>query len=184
MATLSNSLFLVLLLAALRWTPTLNAKKPLISRHDSQKQTVTNIQFYFHDTPSGNTPSAIKVAEAPSSTNSPTLFGNVFIADDPLTETPDPKSKEVGRAQGLYAMASQQELALLMTLTYQFTAGEFNGSSIVIVGKNSVMHKVRELPVVGGTGVFRFARGYALASTYSFNTVGDAIVGYNVTVIH
>ncbi|KAG6604995.1 dirigent protein 23-like [Cucurbita moschata] len=171
MANLSLSFSFILLLAALPWTRTLHAKK-------------TNVQFYFHDTVTGKTPSAIKVAEAPTSAKSPTLFGVVFIIDDPLTEKPDPKSKEVGRAQGLYASAAQQEVGLLMTLTYQFTAGEFNGSSIVIVGKNSVFHKVRELPVVGGTGAFRFARGYALARTYWFNAAGDAIVGYNVTVLH
>ncbi|XP_038902199.1 dirigent protein 23 [Benincasa hispida] len=184
MTNLSVAFSLILLIATLPWIQSLNPKKPVISRHDSQKQTVSNIQFYFHDTVSGKTPSAVKVAEAPTTGNSPTLFGAVFIADDPLTESPDPKSKEVGRAQGLYGSAGQQELGLMMALTYEFTAGEFNGSSIVVVGKNSVMHTVRELPVVGGTGVFRMARGYALARTYWVNTVGDAIVGYNVTVIH
>ncbi|CAK9315338.1 unnamed protein product [Citrullus colocynthis] len=181
MANLSVAFSFILLMATLPWIQSLSTKKPVISRHVSQKQTVTNIQFYFHDTVSGKTPSAVKVAEAPTTGKSPTLFGAVFIADDPLTESPDPKSKEVGRAQGLYGSAGQQELGLMMALTYEFTAGEFNGSSIVVLGKNSVMHTVRELPVVGGTGVFRLARGYALARTYWLNSVGDAIVGYNKT---
>ena len=37
---------------------------------------------------------------------------------------------------------------------------------------------------MAGTGVFRFARGYAIAQTHWFNIMGDAIVEYNVTVIH
>ncbi|XP_022146249.1 dirigent protein 23 [Momordica charantia] len=186
MAKLSITSFslTVLVVLALPWTQALNAKKTVISRRDSQNQTVTNIQFYFHDIVSGKTPTAVRVAEAPMTSKSPTLFGALFIVDDPLTETPNPKSKEVGRAQGLYGSAGQQELGLFMALTYEFTAGEYNGSSICILGKNSVMHQVRELPVVGGTGVFRLARGYALARTYWFNAAGDAIVGYNVTVIH
>ncbi|MFQ6635341.1 hypothetical protein Gotur_012196 [Gossypium turneri] len=38
------------------------------------------------------------------------------------------------------------------------------------------------MPIVGGSGIFRFARGYALAKTVWFNKNGDAIVEYNVTV--
>ena len=107
------------------------------------------------------------------------------MMDDPLTVGPDPKSKLVGRAQGLYGIACQDEMSLIMALSYSFIDGPYKGSTISIMGRNSVMHPVRELPVVGGTGLFRMARGYALAHTYSFDTkAGDAIVGYNVTIIH
>lgn len=107
------------------------------------------------------------------------------MADDPLTEGPDRSSKLVGRAQGLYAFASQQEIALLMVLNFAFMEGKYNGSSISIVGRNSVLEAVREMPIVGGSGLFRYARGYALAHTFwSDKEKGDAIVEYNVTVLH
>lgn len=69
---------------------------------ESGKDKVTNLQFYFHDTLSGKNPTAVKVAQAADTDKSPTLFGATFMVDDALTETADPKSKLVGRAQGLY----------------------------------------------------------------------------------
>ena len=70
-----------------------------------------------------------------------------------------------------------------MTVTYSFTRGRFNGSSLSVVGRNPIMSEVREMPVVGGTGVFRFARGYCFARTYSMDQM-DAVIGSNVTVLH
>ncbi|KAI9123575.1 hypothetical protein K1719_004875 [Acacia pycnantha] len=161
---------LVLLMVALRAT----AAEP------ETKETVTNLHFYFHDIVSGNNPSAIRVVQPADSYKLTTLFGAVVMVDDPLTETPDPNSKLVGRAQGLYTSACQRELGLLMSMSFSFT----DGSSISILGKNSALNPVREMAVVGGTGKFRMARGYALAQTHWFNAAGDAIVAYNVTVVH
>ncbi|KAF5752025.1 dirigent protein 23-like [Tripterygium wilfordii] len=107
------------------------------------------------------------------------------MADDPLTVRPDPNSKLVGRAQGLYGSAGQTIISLIMDMSLIFTDGCYNGSSLSISGINRALNPVREIPIVGGTGIFRMARGFAIASTYSFNvTSGDAIVGYNVTVFN
>lgn len=105
--------------------------------------------------------------------------------DDPLTFGPEPTSKLVGRAQGIYASASQSELGFLMVLNYVFLEGKYNGSTLSILGHNAALSEVREMPIVGGSGVFRFARGYAQAktSTFDFKT-GDAVVEYNVYVFH
>ena len=155
------------------------------SKSEDTKEKVTNLQFYFHDTLSGKNPPAVRVAQAPETDKSPTLFGAILMADDPLTETHDPQSKLVGRAQGLYGSAGQHELGLIMAMSFSFTEGVYNGSSISILGRNSAMSPVREMPVVGGTGFFRMARGYALAQTHWLDPLtGDAIVGYNVTVVH
>ncbi|KAL8204818.1 hypothetical protein R6Q57_010441 [Mikania cordata] len=68
---------------------------------------------------------------------------------------------------------------------YVFDDERFNGSTLSVLGRNPVTSPVRELPVVGGTGVFRFASGYAEARTLFVNeTNGDAIVEYNVYVLH
>ncbi|OMO68829.1 Plant disease resistance response protein [Corchorus olitorius] len=105
------------------------------------------------------------------------------MMDNPLTVGPEPDSELVGRAQGIYASASQTEVGLLMVLNMAFTQGKYNGSSLSVLGRNSVYKRVREMPVVGGSGVFRFARGYALAETHFVN-VTTAVMEYNVYVFH
>ncbi|GAY62391.1 hypothetical protein CUMW_217370 [Citrus unshiu] len=72
-----------------------------------------------------------------------------------------------------------------MSMSFVFVDGPYNGSSISLLGNNRAMNPVREMPIVGGTGFFRLAPGYAVAQTHwmDFKT-GDAIVGYNVTVVH
>uniref|UniRef100_A0A1J3H5E4 Dirigent protein n=1 Tax=Noccaea caerulescens TaxID=107243 RepID=A0A1J3H5E4_NOCCA len=152
---------------------------------ESGKDKVTNLQFYFHDTLSGKNPTAVKVAQAADTDKSPTLFGATFMVDDALTETADPKSKLVGRAQGLYGSSCKEELGLIMAMSFSFEDGPYKDSTISMIGKNSAMNPIREMPIVGGTGIFRMARGYAIAQTNWFDPkTGDAIVGYNVTVVH
>lgn len=107
------------------------------------------------------------------------------MIDDPLTEEPEASSKLVGRAQGIYAFASQHDSGLLMVLNFAFIEGMYNGSTLSILGRNPFMDTIREMPIVGGSGVFRYARGYALAKTFSISQkTGNAVVQYNVCVLH
>lgn len=177
MASAAKHLILIIASVTIFFHSTEASKKPKISK----------MEFYMHDIVGGPNPTAVRVAGR-SNFSSPdqiaSMFGSVFVIDNPLTVTPHPNSSVVGRAQGIYAMASQHnEFSLLMTLTYNFVAGRFNGSSFSVVGRNPVMNEVREMPIVGGTGMFRFAKGYCLAKTASFRQM-DAVIGYNVTLIH
>ncbi|KAM3695558.1 hypothetical protein ACJW31_07G141800 [Castanea mollissima] len=129
--------------------------------------------------------SAVAVAEASTTNKSPTSFGLVNIYDNPLTEGPEPTSKLVGRAQGLYGSAGQQELDLLVAMNFVFTTGKFSGSSLTILGRNAVFHPIREMPIVGATGAFRLARGFVTAKTHVLNfTSGDAIIQYHAVASH
>ncbi|KAK9156615.1 hypothetical protein Scep_003189 [Stephania cephalantha] len=160
---------------------TMNAKP-----YKFPKEKLTHLHFYFHDIVAGPNVTAVRVAEAPTTNSSNTLFGMVVAADEPLTETPDRSSKLLGRAQGLYASTGQKETNLLMAFNFVFTEGnKYNGSTVSVLGRNAVFDKVREMPIVGGTGVFRFARGYVLAKTFIFDLkTGNAVVEYNVYVLH
>ncbi|WOH00135.1 hypothetical protein DCAR_0519493 [Daucus carota subsp. sativus] len=151
-----------------------------------KKEKLSHLHFYFHDIVSGRHPTAVRVASAAITNTSSTGFGAVVMIDDPLTVGPEPGSKQVGRAQGIYASASLSEAGtLLMVLNYAFTEGKYNGSTLSILGRNPVFSAVREMPVVGGSGLFRFARGYAQARTHFFDLkTGDAVVEYNVYVFH
>ncbi|KMT01436.1 hypothetical protein BVRB_9g214440 [Beta vulgaris subsp. vulgaris] len=152
-------------------------------RYGHEHKTV--IQFYFHDVRSGDVPTVALIAQPVEARSFASGFGNLFMADDPLTVSPDPNSKLVGRAQGFYGSASQESVSYIMGLTYGFVDGIYNESSVVICGRNSIVNRVREFPVVGGTGIFRMARGFAVAQTYFHNsTTHNAIVGYNITVFH
>ncbi|XP_052137039.1 dirigent protein 2-like [Oryza glaberrima] len=144
----------------------------------------THIHFYFHDKITGPSPSAVQVVSPPNKT-SPTSFGTVYVMDDPLTEGPDPRSKPVGRAQGMYLSSDQVRIGFLQAMNIVLTAGLYNGSVITVLGSNHISDSIREMPVVGGTSAFRFARGYAQARTYFLDSNGlDAIVEYNVYVFH
>ncbi|GJW93218.1 dirigent protein 22-like protein [Tanacetum coccineum] len=81
-------------------------------------------------------------------------------------------------------ISSIEDFGFLMTMNLAFSDGDFNGSTLSLLGRNPVLHEYREVPIVGGSGVFRMARGIATAKTYTFNLLGDAIVEYNVIVSH
>ncbi|GFP91514.1 dirigent protein 1 [Phtheirospermum japonicum] len=131
-------------------------------------QKVTHLHFYLHDIVSGSSPTNIPIA-----------------MDDLLTEGPSPDSEIVGRAQGLFGSTSLEEIAYHMTFNFVFTNGKYNGSTLSVIGHNPFLHEYRELSIVGGSGVFRLARGAAVLKTLTYNsTSGDAIVEYNVIILH
>ncbi|KAM7475142.1 hypothetical protein LguiB_022385 [Lonicera macranthoides] len=130
---------------------------------------LTKIRFYFHDQVGTANATAVTVAQANNSASSSTYFGMVNIMDDPLTVGPDLSSKLVGRAQGLYATASLEEVALFNAINFIFTEGEYNGSTLSVLGYNPHFHLYREMPIVGGSGFFRLARGVAIFKNYYAN---------------
>ncbi|KAL3814045.1 hypothetical protein ACJIZ3_015313 [Penstemon smallii] len=140
------------------------------------KESVAKVHFYVQDVLGGENITVYEVARATISSNSPTTFGQVRVLDDLLTAEPDFNSQEIGRVQGLITSADLETFALAMNLNFVFTAGKYNGSTISILGRNQIDNEYRELPVVGGTGIFRMARGYAITNTYSY----DAVTNYGV----
>jgi len=150
------------------------------------KEKLSHFRFYWHDILTGSNPSAIQISPSVPKYNTTTSFGLVRILDNPLTLGPELSSKQVGRAEGLYASASRSELSLLMVMNFALTEGKYNGSTITIMGRNRALGKVsREMPVIGGSGIFRFARGYALVKTHSSDPkTMQATVEYNVYVLH
>ncbi|KAI3458403.1 hypothetical protein Pfo_015066 [Paulownia fortunei] len=141
---------------------------------DQAKETRTKLHFYFQDVLGGDSPTVWKVAEsgitstsATTFAASPSSFGLIYMADNLLTDGPEPDSKIVGRAQGMIAFADLHDIAIYMVVNIVFTEGKYSGSTISILGRNLLSEEERELPIVGGTGVFRMARGIAVTSTRS-----------------
>lgn len=156
-----------------------SAAEELTFLHDGclGKEKVAKLEIYVHDLRVGNpTPTVYEVAAASITPNSPTSFGSIHVADDLVTSGPDINSAAVGRIQGLTTSADLAVNAVALNLNIVFTAGRVNGSTISILGRNQVSDAQRELAVAGGTGVFRFARGYAIQTT----TYYDAATFYGV----
>ncbi|WZY83764.1 hypothetical protein YC2023_030148 [Brassica napus] len=147
-----------------------------------RKEKLTFFRVYWHDIQSGTDPSSV-VLRPPLSNSS--FFGAVTMIDNRLTTDVPRNSTVVGHAQGIYAGASRGEIGYLMVLSFAFKTGKYNGSTISVLGRNIVFSKVREMPVVGGSGMFRFASGYVEARTKSFEyKTGEATVEYNCYVVH
>ncbi|KAJ4750897.1 Dirigent protein [Rhynchospora pubera] len=150
---------------------------------EQDNTTTTHLHFYLHDTLSGSNPSAVRVAGLnPNATS--LSFGDIVIFDDPLTKEPDLNSTLVGRGQGYYTHVSKEDLTLMMVVNLVFLEGRFNGSTLSVIGRNSVLNKVREFPIVGGTGAFRGATGWVLDQTYSVDPrTGDGIFEFDVFLV-
>ncbi|CAN6335695.1 unnamed protein product [Urochloa humidicola] len=166
--------------------PLLILPSPAAAAAASGGEKDTHIKLYWHDVVSGPSPTAVQVARADATNTSKTGFGAVVVIDDPLTEGPDLKSsKPLGRAQGTYIAAGKDEVSLMMNMNFVFQSGKYNGSTVAIMGRNAVFDAVREMAVVGGSGVVRMARGYAQARTHTFDLkTGDATVEYNLYIKH
>ncbi|KAJ1689964.1 hypothetical protein LUZ63_014119 [Rhynchospora breviuscula] len=155
----------------------------IVSHAAVEKQ--SHIRFYWHEWTSGPNQTAVSVAQAPEFKKSLTNFSDVFVFDDPLRTGPDENSQLVGKAQGIHAAAGLYKIELLVAMNIVFTDGEFNGSTIAVLGHNEVLTTVREMPIVGGGGLFRFARGYVQLRTYFFDQKIDyAVLECNVFVNH
>ncbi|KAL1540946.1 Dirigent protein 19 [Salvia divinorum] len=147
----------------------------------AQKQKLSRFRIYWHDITSGTPPSSIPIVKPVIKTG----FGQINMIDNPLTLGPELSSKAVGKAQGFYGLASQEELGFLMAMNFFFTTGKYNGSSITILGRNAVFDHVREMPIIGGAGLFRWARGYVQARTHDLDLKsGDTTVEYTIYVMH
>ncbi|PWA34897.1 plant disease resistance response protein [Artemisia annua] len=148
-----------------------------------KKEKVTKLHFYFHDTTTGPSQTAYQIAESNVSNTTVTQFGRTFMFDNPLTVEPDVRSLRIGKGQGFFGAASFEEPRFLMNLNFVFTQGKYNGSTLQFLGTNPIFHRVREMSIVGGTGVFRLARGIGSAQTFFLNDT-SSIVEYSLMVIH
>ncbi|MCL7034619.1 hypothetical protein MKW94_017306 [Papaver nudicaule] len=151
-----------------------------------KKEKLSHFRMYWHDVVAGPKPTAVVVAKAPTTSKSTNYFGGVVMIDDALTEGPQLSSKLIGRAQGFYASAGIHEAATLVNMNFAFMVGKYNGSTLSIMGRDKTLSPgVREMPIVGGAGVFRFARGYVQLRTHRMNlTSGDTTIEYNIYVFH
>ncbi|KAG6526840.1 pterocarpan synthase 1-like [Zingiber officinale] len=142
----------------------------------------THLHFFVHE--NDNSPNATAITVVNSTTSNPGGFGSIGVFDDELREGSTADSKLIGRAQGIAPEVSlSSQMAWLGLLNFVFTDGEYNGSSLAVVCR-ATLEGATERSIVGGTGKFRMARGYAITTFVSGAPAGHFIVEYNAYVAH
>uniref|UniRef100_A0A0E0FXX6 Dirigent protein n=1 Tax=Oryza nivara TaxID=4536 RepID=A0A0E0FXX6_ORYNI len=160
---MARSAKLLLLLAAVIYILAASFAVPA----SAARRRAVRLQLYMHDI-AGVT--AVQVVKGtgplhPSMPPGNRHFGDTTVMDDLLTEGPSLESSPVGRAQGSYVLAGLVDPVVVVTATFKLTHGPYNGSTLVIAGRDEVLAEVRELAVVGGTGKLRRASGHVLWRT-------------------
>ncbi|XP_011092999.1 dirigent protein 1-like [Sesamum indicum] len=149
------------------------------------KERLTRLRFYLQDLVGGENKTVWRVAQCNLTDVLPSEFGTVSVLDNLVTTGPEIDSQEVGRMQGLIGLADLHEMALAMLLNIVFTEGEYKGSTLSILGRNNLYDEIREVPIVGGTGAFRMARGYVITRTYSTDeTHFRSVYEYDLVIFH
>lgn len=88
------------------------------------------------------------------------LFGTMTVVDDELTEGPELGSGKIGKAQGFYVASSLDGSSQTLALTTMFKVGEY-ADSISFFGVHRAIDSESHLAIVGGTGKYVNANGFA-----------------------
>ncbi|KAG4937608.1 Dirigent protein 9 [Glycine max] len=119
------------------------------------------------------------------------MFGSVTVIDDQLTEGHELDSAVIGKAQGFYLASSLDGSSQTILLTVLVHGGEHDqhhdvvDDSINFFGIHRTASSESEVAVIGGTGKYENARGYASLETLlkedQHTTDGvDTILHFNV----
>ncbi|CAL5077456.1 unnamed protein product [Urochloa decumbens] len=135
----------------------------------SARRRPVRLRLYMQDIVGGPGQTAVLLVKGPGPEN-PSMhpgnhFGDTVAVDDLLTEGLSVDSAAAGRAQGTYMTSSMTRPVFVVSVTLRLTSGPYNGSTLVVAGRDDTSEPVRELAVVGGTGRLRMASGYVLWST-------------------
>ncbi|RRT65506.1 hypothetical protein B296_00041035 [Ensete ventricosum] len=179
----SSSPFVFLLLLLLPFS--LSAAVATAESHEytAPPEKMTHLHFYFHEKYTSPKATAVLVAVPPGTNATFDTFGALIVIDDILRDGPEESSKLIGRAQGLAAQASLEGTQMLTAVNFVFTEGEYNGSTVAILGRIVPTVSPTERSIVGGSGKFRMARGYTVGNTYSFSD-GYFVLELDAYIIH
>ncbi|EER95734.1 dirigent protein 1 [Sorghum bicolor] len=146
----------------------------------SARRRPVRLRLYMHDIVGGPGQTAVRLVKGPGPEN-PSMhpgnyFGDTVAVDDLLTAGLAVDSAPVGRAQGTYMTGSMSRPVFVVAVTLLLTAGPYNGSTLVVAGRDDTSLPVRELAVVGGTGALRRAAGHVLWSTARVESALHAVL--------
>ncbi|WOL05563.1 dirigent protein 2-like [Canna indica] len=133
-----------------------------------------HLHFFFHEKVAG-TPNATSIAVVDKGG-----FGTLKVYDNALRVTAELDSAIIGRGQGMGAYSTLTSVGGALTvMNLVFTAGEYSGSTLALMGVFT-MGSVSERSIVGGSGQFRLARGYALTKVVSPTGATTTVAEFDV----
>lgn len=154
---------------------------------DNRATARTHLHFYMHDEYTGPNPTAALIVPGrplllPNNATgtSSRQFGDIAVMNNALTEGPQRGSPRVGTAQGFTVRVAERGSVNALSLHLVMEAGEHAGSSLVVNSRVDTDLAVRESVIVGGTGRFRFARGYAHSRSYNYDLTKGGVVEIDV----
>ncbi|CAM0908407.1 unnamed protein product [Alopecurus aequalis] len=129
-------------------------------------------------------PNATTLTVVPPLLGGNTTFGRIQFIDNELRDGPDPtNSLLIGRFQGFTANAGIVTPPGTQTvITFVFTAGQYSGSTLSMVGTIVSVNGTFERPIVGGTDKFRMARGYCIIKASSRPTPLSTVFEVNLSL--
>ncbi|XP_074577862.1 dirigent protein 22-like [Curcuma longa] len=144
---------------------------------------ITHLHFYLHERIFFSPNATVMLAVDANPNSIAPSFGDIAVFDSVLREGVDPNSVLLGRAQGLFIFSDMagSRGRVLTLINFEFTAGEYNGSTLSLLG-GLYEEGVTERSVIGGTGHFRLARGYALSEIINTTTT-TYTVEFNIYVL-
>ncbi|CAI8616122.1 unnamed protein product [Vicia faba] len=139
--------------------------------------------FYMQDVGKGPNATVLPIIGIKDKVWSYNTFGTIFAVDDPITLTSSPTSTQIGSAQGIITVTSQDGANVNIILSIVFNNAQYSGSTLEIQGTSRQHENLRELSVVGGTGRFRFARGFIVFETISYDASNNqSIIRLTITL--
>lgn len=94
------------------------------------------------------------------------MFGTMTVFDDELTEGHELGSGLVGKAQGFYVASSEDGSSQTIAMTAMFQSGGYV-DSISFFGVHRTVVSESQLAIMGGTGKYVNARGFATIKTFT-----------------
>lgn len=94
------------------------------------------------------------------------MFGTMTVIDDELTEGHELGSGLIGKAQGFYVSSAVDGTSQTMAFTVMFESGNY-ADSLSLFGVHRSAVSQSQIAVMGGTGKYLNAKGYATVKTFS-----------------
>ncbi|WCJ19498.1 Disease resistance-responsive (dirigent-like protein) family protein [Euphorbia peplus] len=140
---------------------------PLITGlNPGQTNTVLQNSANNNNVVNGNNQPFVTAGQLPPGSIQKVMFGSITVIDDELTEGHELGSAVLGKAQGFYLASSLDGTSHTMAFTMLLHGGDNHiDDTISFFGVHRTASHESQIAVVGGTGKYEDAKGYATVET-------------------